>query len=62
VLVEDHADYDIEFIREHAMIFIDARDHEFVLGRSLTAAERDDPIQVVYTGVVPVVYKAQRTH
>jgi hypothetical protein len=61
VLVQDHPDYDVEFIREHAKIFIDARGHKFELGTSLTAAERDDPIQVVYTGVVPVVYKAQRT-
>ncbi|MBI2479825.1 MAG: MMPL family transporter, partial [Planctomycetia bacterium] len=42
-------------------VFIDARDHKFELGKSLTAAERNEPIQVVYTGVVPVVYKAQRT-
>ena len=28
---------------------------------SATARDRGDPIQVVYTGVVPVVYKAQRT-
>ncbi|MBC8351562.1 MAG: MMPL family transporter [Planctomycetes bacterium] len=61
VLIEDHTDYDVDFIRENAKIFIDARDHKFELGTSLTAAERDDPIQVVYTGVVPVVYKAQRT-
>jgi len=61
VLVQDHPDYDIDFIREHATVFIDARDHKFELGKSLTAAERDEPIQVVYTGVVPVVYKAQRT-
>jgi predicted RND superfamily exporter protein len=61
VLVQDHQDYDIDFIREHAKVFIDARDHRFELGESLTAAERDEPIQVVYTGVVPVVYKAQRT-
>lgn len=61
VLVQNHPDYDVEFIREHAKVFIDARDHKFELGTSLTAAERDDPLQVVYTGVVPVVYKAQRT-
>ena len=61
VLVQDHPDYNLDFIREHAKVFIDARDHKFELGKSLTATERDDPIQVVYTGVVPVVYKAQRT-
>ncbi|MEO8496027.1 MAG: MMPL family transporter, partial [Planctomycetota bacterium] len=61
VLVRDHPDYDLDFIRQHAKVFIDARDHQFELGRSLTAKEKDEPIQVVYTGVVPVVYKAQRT-
>jgi len=61
VLISDHPDYDIDAIRSNAKSFIDARDHIFKLGDSKTAAERGDPIRVVYTGVVPVVYKAQRT-
>ncbi len=61
VLLQDDPSYDIEALRENSKVFIDARDHKFELGKSLTAAERDAPIQVVYTGVVPVVYKAQRT-
>lgn len=61
VLVGDHPDYDVEFIRDHSKVFFDARDHVFELGKSETAAERGESIQVVYTGVVPVVYKAQRT-
>ncbi|MFV1964965.1 MAG: RND family transporter [Pirellulaceae bacterium] len=61
VLVRDHPCYDLDFIRQHSKLFIDARDHLFHLGKTPSAADRDDPIQVVYTGVVPVVYKAQRT-
>ena len=40
---------------------IDLRDHRFELGVSKTAQERGDPVSLVYTGLVPVVYKAQRT-
>jgi hypothetical protein len=62
VLVQDHPRVDLDFIREHSSRLIDARDHRFELGGATpTAAQRNDPIQVVYTGVVPVVYKAQRT-
>ena len=61
VLLQDNPLFDIATLREGSAVFIDARDHTFELGKSLTAAELDEPIQVVYTGVVPVVYKAQRT-
>ena len=61
VLLQDHPDYDVAALRENSKFFFDARDHEFDLASSKTAAELGDPIQVVYTGVVPVVYKAQRT-
>ena len=63
VLVRDNPAYDVEFIKQHARIFIDARQHEFdpQSPQAKTAAERDAPIHVVYTGVVPLVYKAQRS-
>jgi predicted RND superfamily exporter protein len=63
VLVRDHPDYDVDFIRQHAKSFVDARDHAFdpYTTGELTAADRDELIHVVYTGVVPIVYKAQRT-
>lgn len=61
VLLQDHPSYDVAALREQTNYFVDARDHRFDLEASRTAAERGDPIQVVYTGVVPVVYKAQRT-
>ena len=61
VLAQNAPVYDLDFIREHAKQFVDARDHRFVAGSSPTAAEQEHPVDVVYTGVVPVVYKAQRT-
>jgi uncharacterized protein len=63
VLVRDHPAYDVEFIRQHARVFLDARQHGFdpTAPAGETAAQRGDPIHVVYTGVVPLVYKAQRS-
>jgi len=63
VLVRNHKDYDIDFIKKHAKSFIDATDHHFdpFAPTAKTAAKRGDLINVVYTGVVPIVYKAQRT-
>ncbi len=40
---------------------VDARQHGFVAGVRQTAKQQQQPIQVTYTGVVPIVYKAQRT-
>ena len=63
VLLNNANKYDMDVLGKHAKVFIDARDHvySYTDADSKTAAERDDKIQVVYTGVVPVVYKAQRT-
>ncbi|MEZ6135700.1 MAG: MMPL family transporter [Pirellulaceae bacterium] len=72
VLVKPHEDYDMNFVREHAPTFIDA-EQMLVDIRSTTRATRvatGEPVElsthagemdVVYTGIVPVVYKAQRT-
>jgi predicted RND superfamily exporter protein len=53
----------VDFIKQHAKSFIDVRDHEFdpYAADALASADRKDLIHVVYTGVVPIVYKAQRT-
>ncbi|MCA9262844.1 MAG: MMPL family transporter [Planctomycetales bacterium] len=41
---------------------VDATDFEFTPSPTArTAAAENEPVQVVYTGLVPVVYKAQRT-
>ncbi|HIF32580.1 MAG TPA: hypothetical protein EYQ75_13105 [Planctomycetaceae bacterium] len=63
VLTDNSHNFDMNIIQKHAKVFIDARDHvyQYEAESSSTAAERDAEVQVVYTGVVPVVYKAQRT-
>lgn len=61
VVLVDQADaYDLNFLRKHAKVWIDATQHHFDPQRTPTAVERGDALNVVYTGVVPVVYKAQR--
>ncbi|MDP6719837.1 MAG: MMPL family transporter, partial [Pirellulaceae bacterium] len=61
ILVQNHPDYPLDLIRAKAKSLLDATDHRYEIGTSLTSVQRDDPVSVVYTGVVPVVYKAQRT-
>jgi predicted RND superfamily exporter protein len=61
VVVRDHPDYDLDFIRQHARQVVDAREHGYDLRNGETAKELGRPIHVTYTGVVPIVYKAQRT-
>ena len=61
VVVKDHPDYDMDFIRKHAKAVVDARHHLFTPGKDKTAKQISEPIEVTYTGVVPIVYKAQRT-
>jgi len=60
VLVQDIPEWTLDTLRQHTSLVIDARQHTYQPGRTPTSMERDDPIQVIYTGVVPVVYKAQR--
>lgn len=63
VLVADDPAYDLDFIRQHAGLLVDAREHTFdpAAPQAQTAAQRDESMQVIYTGVVPLVYKAQRS-
>ena len=79
VLIQDDPSYDVEFIRQNARIFIDARDHQFpeewsnddiVTSRERRFAnleagdgEASKNVNVVatYSGIVPIVYKAQRS-
>ncbi len=72
VIVRDHADYDWDFIRQSNSNIVDARpllseielankDRSNSLGVPVELGEHPKEIDVVYTGVVPVVYKAQRT-
>ena len=61
VLVQDHPDYDLDFIRQHSRHVVDARHHGFDPSATRRRNNLGKPIQVTYTGVVPIVYKAQRT-
>lgn len=72
VLVNNHPDYDLAFLKEANPNFIDATDllTSFENITPETDLPSDHPVEVsahpgqmdvVYTGVVPVVYKAQRT-
>lgn len=60
VVLADHPDYRMDFIRRNAKHLVDARDHGFIPGQEKTAKDQDRPIQATYTGVVPIVYKTQR--
>ena len=74
VLVNDDPLFDLEFIKSHAKSFIDCRDHAYLIDSRtkkplpgmMTAMERkkageDIDITAIYTGIVPIVYKAQRS-
>ena len=72
VLVGDHASYSFEDIRSHAQLLIDVRNHRFepaaaaqdqtaLAATTAAAAAPAASVSAVYTGVVPIVYKAQRT-
>ncbi|MEM7311817.1 MAG: MMPL family transporter [Planctomycetota bacterium] len=63
LVCKDDPRYDPMLLRKHARsaAVVDARDALFVQGESLTARQRKWPISVSYTGLVPIVYKAQRT-
>lgn len=70
LLVDDAAPLKPELAKKSAKLFVDAHRHGFIadevlakegVAQTTEAAKRGDPISVIYTGVVPVVYKAQRT-
>jgi predicted RND superfamily exporter protein len=62
VLLADVPGVDLTRLKQAAPLFIDARQPAFVAGSTSKTAWQRDPKQVaaVYTGVVPIVYKAQR--
>ncbi len=71
-LVEDDPLFNEAFIREHAVKFVDCRQHRFSTSSKADTAQftttamrrlkAGEPMQVAatYTGIVPIVYKAQR--
>ncbi|MEQ8791571.1 MAG: MMPL family transporter [Pirellulaceae bacterium] len=63
VVVARDEGYDLDFINKHAKNVLLAEDHQFDPASDMpTCAKRDDTtVACIYTGVVPIVYKAQRT-
>jgi predicted RND superfamily exporter protein len=61
VVVVNDAGYDLDLIRQHAPRLVDARDHRFDPVRDNRAAKIAGSPAAVYTGIVPIVYKAQRS-
>jgi predicted RND superfamily exporter protein len=73
VMIVDDPLFDMEFVKRHANAFVDCSDHEYKvtddtrspLPGMLTAMQRKDAgedvsITAIYTGIIPIVYKAQR--
>jgi hypothetical protein len=62
VVVGEPAELSLDQIRGAAGLVVDARDYRFRAGTSQATAYRASPgeVSAVYTGVVPIVYKAQR--
>ena len=60
VLIDPAGNYDLDVLQTHSKAFVDVSGHEYVAAEG-TAYGRNEPVSVVYTGLVPVVYKAQRT-
>jgi uncharacterized protein len=61
VVVVSDAGYDLNLIRQHAPRLVDVRDHRFDPLRDNRASKIAGSPAAVYTGVVPIVYKAQRS-
>jgi predicted RND superfamily exporter protein len=60
VWIDTEGNYDGEVLKQYPQKLVDARDHQYT-GDAGTAKDGDEAISAIYTGVVPVVYKAQRT-
>ena len=62
IIVGNSDAYDLDAIRQTAKCVIDAREHVFdpTAVNALSAADNREKVAAVYTGVVPIVYKAQR--
>ena len=73
VLIEDNELFDVDLIKQNATHLIDCREHKFLIDPETkdpiagmkTATQRkmageDVDITTIYTGIIPIVYKAQR--
>ena len=60
VVVDPNGSYDIGWLQEQSALVVDASKQQFEASGQ-TAADRGELVSAIYTGLVPVVYKAQRT-
>jgi hypothetical protein len=62
VLIGDCSSYDLPTLQQHAKSVIDATQHSYVPAATMehTANGRGEKVAAIYTGIVPIVYKAQR--
>ncbi|MDB4766746.1 MMPL family transporter, partial [bacterium] len=73
ILIEDDEMFDIDLLKQNATHLVDCRDHKFLINPETkepiagmkTATQRkmageDVGITTIYTGIIPIVYKAQR--
>ena len=62
VIVGDLPGLDLARIKQSAPLVVDARDHSFIPNTTQQTAYHRNPqaVSAVYTGIVPIVYKAQR--
>jgi hypothetical protein len=60
VLVDGSGPYDMARLGQLAPLLVDVRDHQFDVSTA-TAQQQNAAVSAIYTGLVPVVYKAQRT-
>ncbi|MEZ6099673.1 MAG: MMPL family transporter [Pirellulaceae bacterium] len=62
LVLDGDSRYDFAALSEQLPHVVDARNHAYAHGTAdLTANQRKEQVAVVYTGLVPIVYKAQRT-
>ncbi len=66
VLINDHPDVKPELLAKSAKCFVDARLAQLpvaepILNASVPVDANPGPLEAIYTGIVPVVYKSQRT-
>ena len=74
VLIKDDEMFDVDFLKQHAKRFIDCRDHQYLIdphsksplagmqtAKELREGGQPVEISAIYTGIVPIVYKAQRS-
>lgn len=61
VLLNDQDDVSYDALADSEALLFDARSHTFDPTSDSTARQRKGAVSAVYTGLVPIVYKAQRT-